>query len=160
MQYSRTNQSCYLIFLHAYSLTFLLRRTCSQHHLEVIFISNIQYPYYFAVRHSLIRIKSHIHIGFLLGTPLQECGQFFQVYRHFILIAESSIEVQVLVNDYPRKRLCRSLLPALRKQYLDGIGRHHAYQAGRRGSGKLCGCRLSRMRNVWQRRRSAQPMRF
>lgn len=125
MQYSRTNQSCYLIFLHAYSLTFLLRRTCSQHHLEVIFISNIQYPYYFAVRHSLIRIKSHIHIGFLLGTPLQECGQFFQVYRHFILIAESSIEVQVLVNDYPRKRLCRSLLPALRKQYLDGIGRHH-----------------------------------
>ena len=122
MQYSRTNQSCYLIFLHAYSLTFLLRRTCSQHHLEMIFISNVQYPYYFTVRHNLIRIKGHIHIGFFLGTPLQECGQFFQVYRHFIFITESGIEVQILVYNYPCKWFRRSLLPALRKQYLNGIG--------------------------------------
>jgi hypothetical protein len=56
---------------------------------------------------------------------LQECGQFFQVYRHFILIAESGIEVQLLVYDYPCERFRRSLLPALREQYLDGIGRHH-----------------------------------
>ena len=53
---------------------------------------------------------------------LQERSQFFKRQRLFLVIAKSSIIIQVLIYDDSCQRLRRGLLLSLRQQHLDSIG--------------------------------------
>ena len=67
---------------------FAFRRPCSQHHLELILIGNIQHFHDLPVRHSFISIKRHIHFRFFRSARLQERSQFFQRNRLLLIISK------------------------------------------------------------------------
>ena len=100
---------------------FAFRRTCSQHHLELILIGNIQHFHDFPVRHSFISIKRHIHFRFFRSARLQERSQFFQRNRLLLIISKRRIKIQILIYNHSRQGLSRRLLFSLRKQHLDSI---------------------------------------
>lgn len=75
---------------------FPFRRACSQHHLELILIGNIQHFHDFPVRHSFISIKRHIHFRFFRSARLQERSQFFQRNRLLLIISKRRIKIQIL----------------------------------------------------------------
>ena len=84
---------------------FAFRRTCSQHHLELILIGNIQHFHDLPVRHSFISIKRHIHFRFFRSARLQERSQFFQRNRLLLIISKRRVKIQVLIDNNPRKGL-------------------------------------------------------
>ena len=78
---------------------FPFRRACSQHHLELILIGNIQHFHDFPVRHSFISIKRHIHFRFFRSARLQERSQFFQRNRLLLIISKRRVKIQVLIDN-------------------------------------------------------------
>ena len=103
---------------------FPFRRACSQHHLELILIGNIQHFHDFPVRHSFISIKRHIHFRFFRSARLQERSQFFQRNRLLLIISKRRVKIQVLIDNHSRQGLSRRLLFSLRKQHLDSVRRN------------------------------------
>ena len=75
---------------------FPFRRACSQHHLELILIGNIQHFHDFPVRHSFISIKRHIHFRFFRSARLQERSQFFQRNRLLLIISKRRVKFRSL----------------------------------------------------------------
>ena len=104
---------------------FPFRRACSQHHLELILIGNIQHFHDFPVRHSFISIKRHIHFRFFRSARLQERSQFFQRNRLLLIISKRRIKIQILIYNHSRQGLSRRLLFSLRKQHLDSVRRNN-----------------------------------
>ena len=80
---------------------FPFRRACSQHHLELILIGNIQHFHDFPVRHSFISIKRHIHFRFFRSARLQERSQFFQRNRLLLIISKRRVKIQILIYNHP-----------------------------------------------------------
>lgn len=76
----------------------------------MILISDIQHLHNFPIGDGLIGIQCHVHFGLFRCARLQKRSQLVQSQRLFLIITESGIVVQVLINDNPCQRLGGCLL--------------------------------------------------
>ena len=77
----------------------------------MILISDIQHLHNFPIGDGLIGIQCHIHFGLFRCARLQKRSQLVQSQRLFLIITESGVVVQVLINDNPCQRLGRCCFP-------------------------------------------------